>query len=215
MSSRTALAPGNDRNSDTVSGARPLGAPRPGRAGEPLALRRPSLRGSPPDFPGPARLAASRPPPDLQACRPSPTPQPSPSPGGAPSSGPLCRPSVDRFRLGFVPPGSPLPCLPGAPPSSGVFLSPFPFRPPAADRWPPPGFAGLLTPRPKPGPLAGRPGPVLPPAPALPAVSGYWASQEPPSSHSRPSAPPGASWLPRAPPRRKPLSTFSWAQGLF
>lgn len=132
MSSRTALAPGNDRNSDTVSGARPLGAPRPGRAGEPLALRRPSLRGSPPDFPGPARLAASRPPPDLQACRPSPTPQPIPSPGGAPSSGPLSRPSADRFRLGLVPPGSPLPCLPGAPPS-GVFSGPFPFRPPAAD----------------------------------------------------------------------------------
>lgn len=141
-----------------------------------------ALPGSPPPDPRP----------DFQDFRPSPTPQPSPTPGGAPLSGPFSGPSADRFRLGLFPPGSPFLCLPGAPPFSDLFLSPFPFRPPSADHWPPPGFAGLLTPRPSPGPLAGRPGPVLPLAPAFPAGSGCGAPQEPPSSHSQPSAPPGA-----------------------
>lgn len=102
----------------------------------------------------PARPATPRPP--ARTSRPLDppplTPQPSPTPGGASLAGPLSCPSADRFRLGLFSPGSPLPCLAGAPPFSGVFLSPFPSRPPASDCWPLPGFAGLLTPRPSPGP---------------------------------------------------------------
>lgn len=90
MSSRTALAPGNDRNSDTVSGARPLGEPRLGPAAGPLALLCPSPREPLPSFPRPG--LARHPPTPARTSRPlDPPPLLSPArPLGAPLSRDPC-----------------------------------------------------------------------------------------------------------------------------
>lgn len=215
MSSRTALAPGNDRNSDTVSGARPLGERRSGSAAEPLVLVCPSPHEPLPSSPGPG--PACHLPTPVRTSRPLDPPplQLSPTPGDAPLSGPLSCPSADRFRSGLFPPGSPLLCLPGAPPFSGVFLSPFPSWPPASNNSPPPGFAGLLTPRPGPGSLPGRPGPVPPLAPAFPIWMWVPGSPGAPLFSFSALRPSGSSRILWAPPHRKPVSTFSWAQGPF
>lgn len=171
----------------------------------PLAARAlPSFPGPGParHLPTPARTSRTFDPPPLLSL---------PDPRGRPSLGTplpsLCRP----LPLGALPSRKPPPLPSRTPPSPGVFLSPFPFRPPRRDHWPPPGFAGLLTPRPSPGRLAGRPGPVLPLAPALPAGSGCRAPQEPPSSHSQPSAPPA----PVGTPSQEAGFHLSLAQGPF
>lgn len=173
----------------------------------PLASRAPTLIPKP----GPARHLPT----PARTYRPLTLPHSSaqPDPWGRPSPGTLLLPSADRFRSDLFPPGSPLPCLPGAPPFPGVFLSPFPSRPPASDNSPPPGFAGLLTPRPSPGPLPGRPGPALPLAPTFPVwiwVAGYLGAPLLSSPALHPSrilpAPVGT-------PSREAGFHLSWAQG--
>lgn len=191
MSSRTVLAPGNDRNSDTVSGARPLGEPWLGPAAKPFVPLCPSPREPLPSFPGldPARHLST--PPGLPGLSALPTFSSPARPLGAPLSRdpslvPVQTASARVCSLQEAPsPASRSPSLPSR------VLSPFPSRLSASDTSPPPGFAGPLTPQ---GPalaLPAGPGPVLPLAPAFPIWGLVPALQEPLSSHSQSSAPPG------------------------
>lgn len=212
MSSRTALAPGNDRNSDTVSGARPLGEPRLGPAAEPLALPCPSPRAPTLVSPAQPRARHLRPPPGLPGRSTLPHSSAQPDPWGRPSPGTPLLSLADRFRSGLFSPGSPLPCLPGAPPFSRRFLSPFPSRPSASDNWPPLGCAGLLTPRPSPA-LSGKA--WLRPAsvsglPCLDLGGGRPRISPPPPCLSFPAFRPSEipSLLLWAPPHRKPVPPF-------
>lgn len=142
MSSRTALAPGNDRNSDTVSRAGPWGSAA-GLAAAPRPLspspREPHPLSEPCPLAAPCPRRTSRtwdPPPLLSPSRPLERPSP-----GTPG------PSADRFRR-VSPAGTPCPAA-GAPPFPAR-AAPLPLR--AAVLRPPTPLPDLQAPDPGPSP---------------------------------------------------------------
>lgn len=211
MSSRTALAPGNDRNSDTVSGARPLGEPRPGLAAEPLALLCPWPHKPLPSFSSPARHPPT-PRPDFQASRPSPTHSSAqPDPWGRLSRGTpllsLCRPLPLGSLLSRKPP--PLPCR--SPSLLRSVLKPLPLQAACLRLLAPSRICRAPDPKAQPRPPLphpGRPGPVLPLPSGLRRLDLGAGFPMIPSSHPQLSGPPECSWLLWAPPHRKPVPPF-------
>lgn len=130
--------------------------------------------------PGPARHLPT----PAQTYRPLTLPHSSaqPDPWGHPSPGTLLLPSADRFRSDLFPPGSPLPCLPGAPPFPGVFLSPFPLQATGIRQLAPSRFCRAPDPKAQPWPSPRKAWPSPASDSDLPSLDlGGWLPRSPPS----------------------------------
>lgn len=136
-------------------------------------------RASPnPHFPGPAWLATHRPPPGLPGLSTLPHSSAQPDPWGRPSRGTpvlsLCRP----FPLGSLPSRKPPPLPCRSPSLPQRVLKPLPLQASRIRQLAPSRICRALDPKAQPGPLPGRPGPVLP----LPLAFPVWIDQPPPIS---------------------------------